>query len=309
MIMGYMPLYALLALVFIGTASILFFVIYIFLPKKPPLKERLEGLTSATEAPVSLETPLTAWQKFLGRLGKNVPLRPQDYGKYARMLVAGGIKKERLPVFMGTKMLLTVLLPGAYLMFYGIPVEKDIIMKVFTVVALIIAGFLIPTFWLRNKVKKRQLSIFHDLPDLLDLMTICVEAGMGMDSAMIKVYEDEQFQKSPLSRELRIAIQETRIGKPRSEALRDMGERTMVEDLKSFAAMLIQTEKLGTSLAQSLRVYSDSLRTIRRQRAEEAAAKTTIKLLFPLIIFIFPGLLLVILGPSIIRIMKLFGSL
>jgi tight adherence protein C len=304
-----MPLYALSALVFIGAASILFFVIYIFLPKKTSLKERLEGLTSDAGAPVYLETPPSAWQKFLGRLGKNIPLRPQEYGKYMRMLVAGGIKKERVPVFMGVKMLLTILLPGAYLMFYGIPVEKDMKMMVITAVAFIIAGFLIPTFWLRSKVQKRQLSIFHDLPDLLDLMTVCVEAGLGIDAAMIKVYEDEQFQKSPLSRELRIAIQETRAGKPRLEALRDMGERTMVEDLKSFAAMLIQTERLGTSLAQSLRVYSDSLRVIRRQRAEEAAAKTTIKLLFPLIIFIFPALLLVILGPSAIRVMRLFGSL
>jgi tight adherence protein C len=194
-------------------------------------------------------------------------------------------------------------------MFYGIPVEKDMTMKVLTVVGLIIVGFLIPTFWLRRKVQKRQLSIFHDLPDLLDLMTVCVEAGLSMDAAMIKVYEDEQFQRSPLSRELRIATQETRAGKPRLEALRDMGERTMVEDLKAFAAMLIQTEKLGTSLAQALRVYSDSLRTIRRQIAEEAAAKTTIKLLFPLIIFIFPALLFVILGPSVIRVMRLFGSL
>ena len=304
-----MPLYAISALVFIGAASILFFVIYIFLPKKPLLKERLEGLTSNAKAPVYLETPPSAWQKFLGRLGKNIPLRPQDYGKYTSMLVAGGIKKERLPVFMGAKMLLTILLPGAYLMFYGIPVEKDMTMKVLTAVVLIIAGFLIPTFWLRKKVQKRQLSIFHDLPDLLDLMTVCVEAGLSMDAAIIKVYEDEQFQRSPLSRELRIAIQETRAGKPKLEALRDMGERTMVEDLKAFAAMLIQTEKLGTSLAQALRVYSDSLRTIRRQIAEEAAAKTTIKLLFPLIIFIFPALLLVILGPSVIRVMKLFGSL
>ncbi|MBU2578388.1 type II secretion system F family protein, partial [Patescibacteria group bacterium] len=169
--------------------------------------------------------------------------------------------------------------------------------------------FLIPSLWLSNKVKKRQLQIFHDLPDLLDLMTVCVEAGLSMDAAMIKVNEDQQFKKSPLASEMKIAIQETRAGKPRLEALRDMGERAKVDDLKDFAAMLIQTERLGTSLAQSLRVFSDSLRTVRRQRAEEAAAKTAVKLLFPLVFLIFPALLLVILGPGIIRIMKLFAEI
>ena len=210
---------------------------------------------------------------------------------------------------MGFKIVLTIALPAAYLIFYGIPAEKDFTTKVLFTVALTIIGFLAPTFWLRYKVNKRQLTIFHDLPDLLDLMTVCVEAGLSMDAAMIKINEDEHFRKSPLAKEMKIAIQETRAGKPRLEALRDMGERTMVSDLRDFAAMLIQTEKLGTSLAVSLRVFSDSLRTIRRQQAEEAAAKTAVKLIFPLAFFIFPALLLVILGPAAIRIMKLFGSI
>jgi tight adherence protein C len=158
-------------------------------------------------------------------------------------------------------------------------------------------------------MQKRQLRIFHDLPDLLDLMTVCVEAGLSMDASMIKVCEDQQFRKGPLAREINIAVQETRAGKPRLEALRDMGERTMVDDLKSFAAMLIQTEKLGTSLAQSLRVFSDSLRTIRRQRAEEAAAKTAVKLVFPLVFFIFPAILVVILGPGMLRISRFFTEM
>lgn len=304
-----MPLYALLILIFLGIAFALFFLFYMFLPKKTTLEERLESLTSYAEEIVLLEKPLSAWQKFLGRLGKKIPLRPLDYGKYQKMLVAAGIKKERITVFMGFKMLLTILLPAAYLLFYGIPVEKDLTTKVLLTVALAIVGFLAPSFWLRKKVNKRHLSIFHDLPDVLDLMTVCVEAGLSMDAAMIKVCEDPLFKKSPLATEMRIATQETRAGKPRLDALRDMGERAMVDDLKAFAAMLIQTERLGTSLAQSLRIHSDSLRTIRRQRAEEAAAKTAVKLVFPLVFFVFPALLVVILGPSIIRIMKLFAEI
>lgn len=305
-----MPLYALLALIFLGMASMLFFLFYLFLPKKTVLKDRIEGLTTTyPEELVILEKPPSAWEKFLGRLGKNVPLRPQDYGKYQKMLVASGIKKERVGVFMGSKLFLTVLLPAIYLILYGIPAEKDLTTKVLITVALAIVGFLIPTYWLRNRLLKRQTQIFHDLPDLLDLMTVCVESGLSMDAAMVKVYEEEQFRKSPLSKELKIAIQETRAGKPRLEALRDMGERSMVDDLKAFAAMLIQTERLGTSLAQSLRVFSESLRTIRRQRAEEAAAKTAVKLLFPLVFFIFPALLLVILGPAAIRVVKLLSEM
>lgn len=303
-----MPLYALLILVFLGIASILFFLFYMFLPKKTTLEERLERLTSYAEE-LTIEKPPTAWQKFLGRLGKKVPLGPRDYGKYQKMLVASGIKKERISVFLGGKMLLTILLPAAYLVFYGIPIEKGFTTKVLITAALAIVGFLLPTFWLRNKLQKRQLRIFHDLPDLLDLMTVCVEAGLSMSAAMIKVCEGIQFKQSPLAMEMKIATQETRAGKPRLDALRDMGERTMLDDLKAFAAMLVQTERLGTSLAQSLRVHSDSLRTIRRQRAEEAAAKTAVKLLFILSFFIFPALLFVMLGPSFIRIMKLFAEI
>jgi tight adherence protein C len=236
-------------------------------------------------------------------------MRPQDYGKYQKMFVAAGLKRERVAIFMGAKLLLTVILPLAYLTLYGLTVEKDVTTRILMTTLGAIGGYLLPTYWLRNKMQKRQLRIFHDLPDLLDLMTVCVEAGLSMDASMIKVCEDQQFKKGPLAREINIAVQETRAGKQRLEALRDMGERTMVDDLKSFAAMLIQTERLGTSLAQSLRVFSDSLRTIRRQRAEEAAAKTAVKLVFPLVFFIFPAILVVILGPGMLRISRFFTEM
>jgi tight adherence protein C len=291
-------------LMFLGIASVLLFLLYIVYPMKSIVQERIEGMQPQVEAIRVFETEPTKWQKFLGRLGKNVPMRPEDYGKYQKMLVAAGIKQAKITIFMGFKIFLTIVFPLAYLVFYGIPVEKDFTMRLVISLTLAIVGYLLPTFWLRNRLKKRQTKIFHDLPDLLDLMTICVEAGLSLDSAMIKVCDDQQFKKSPLATEIRIATNETRAGKPRLEALRDIGERTMVDDLKSFAAMLVQTEKLGTSLGQSLRIFSDSLRTIRRQRAEEAAAKTTIKLVFPLVFFIFPAILVVILGPAMIRIFR-----
>jgi tight adherence protein C len=303
-----MTLIGLSLLLFAGTAAILLFLIYIAFPKKSVLQERIETLQPTPETASVFEQEPTKWNIFLGRLGKNVPMRPGDYGKYQRMLVAAGIKPDKIPVFLGVKLFLTISLPLTYLVFYGIPVEKNFTMRILITLILVIFGYLLPTFWLRHRLKTRQTKIFHDLPDLLDLMTICVEAGLSLDSAMIKVCDDQQFKKSPLATEIRIATNETRAGKPRLEALRDIGERTMVDDLKSFAAMLVQTEKLGTSLAQSLRIFSDSLRTLRRQLAEEAAAKTSIKLVFPLVFFIFPAILVVILGPALIRLSRLFAE-
>jgi tight adherence protein C len=303
-----MALYVVTTLVFVGTAAVLFLLIYIFMPKKTPLEERLEGLAQGTEELTILEKPPTGLHKFLGRLGAGVPIRIQDYGKYTRRLIAAGIKKERLPVYMGIRVLMTILFAVVYLSVYGVPVEKDHTSRAIFTGIFAITGFLLPSYWLSRRVKKRQLQIFHDLPDVLDLMTVCVQAGLSIDAAMIKICEDLHFMKSPLIDEMKVALQETRAGKQRSEALRDMGERTMVDDLKALSGMLIQTERLGTSLAQALLVHADSLRTKRRQIAEEAAAKVAIKLLFPLVFFIFPALLVVILGPAVLRLIKLFGE-
>jgi tight adherence protein C len=139
---------------------------------------------------------------------------------------------------------------------------------------------------------------------VLDLLTICVEAGVSIDAALAKTTENPQFKGNPLAEELKQASLEIRAGKIRTEALKDMAERTQVDDVKSFVTMLIQTERFGTSLSLALRVHSDSLRTKRRQIAEEAAAKTAIKMLFPLVMFVFPAMLIVILGPAIISITK-----
>lgn len=303
-----MPLNILIVLVFAGTASLVAFLLFMLVPKKTVLKERLESLEQRPMEPV-FEKPVTAWQKFIGRLGAEVPLRIEDYGKYMRLLIAAGIRKEKFPLFMGSKIALAILLPAIYLIFFGMTTGHDYRTKILLAAGLAILGFLLPSFWLSRKVKNRQMQIFFDLPDVLDLMTVCVEAGLSIDASMVEISQEENFQKSPLVREMKIVLAETRAGKPRVEALRTMGERSMVDDLKSFTTVLIQTERLGTSLAQALRVYSDSFRTIRMQRAQEAAAKTTIKLLFPLVMFILPALFVVMLLPAIIRMQKFMGGL
>ncbi len=165
-------------------------------------------------------------------------------------------------------------------------------------------GFLLPIVYVRWKVSKRKEDITDALPDAIDLMVVCVEAGLALSASFMKIAEEFRISSPILSEEFDIVNREMLAGKPRAEALRALSDRTGVEEVKSLVAMLIQTEKLGTSLAQSLRVHSDSLRTKRRQRAEEAAAKTTIKLVFPLVFLLFPALFVVILGPGMIQIAK-----
>ena len=171
--------------------------------------------------------------------------------------------------------------------------------------AAIAAGLFLPDSILKMKARRRQEEITDALPDALDLMTVCVEAGLGINSAFVKIAEEFRFSSPTLSEEFDVVNREMVAGKPRTEALRALASRTGVEDVKSFVAMLIQTEKLGTSLAQSLQVHSDSLRVKRRQKAEEAAAKTTIKLVFPLVFLLFPALFIVILGPGVLQILKI----
>jgi len=167
------------------------------------------------------------------------------------------------------------------------------------------AGLFLPVMFLKSKARARREAIVDALPDALDLLTVCVEAGLGINSSFLRIAEEFRLGSPVLSEEFDIVNREMAAGKPRIDALRALADRAGVEDVKSLVAMLIQTERLGTSLAQSLRVHSDSLRLRRRQRAEEAAAKTTIKLVFPLVFLLFPALFLVILGPGVIQILKI----
>ncbi len=175
--------------------------------------------------------------------------------------------------------------------------------KVSTLLSLAGLGVFLPHFYLRRLIDQRQLAIRKGLPDLLDLLTVSVEAGLGFDQAMGKVVEKTG---GPLADEFRLTLQEVQMGKSRREALRDLGLRTGVEGVINFTNALIQADKLGVSLGNVLRVQSEDMRRKRRQEAEEKAMKAPIKLLFPLIFFIFPSLFIIILGPAAINIMNVF---
>jgi tight adherence protein C len=161
-------------------------------------------------------------------------------------------------------------------------------------------GFVGPDFWLGRKIKRRQAQIRRGLPDVLDLMVICVEAGLSLDHATARTAEELRSAQPAIGDELGVVVLEQRAGIARAEAWKGFGDRTGVDSVRSLVSILIQSEKFGTSVAKTLRTHSDTLRTQRRQKVEEMAAKTTVKLVFPLVFFIFPSLFLVTLGPAAI---------
>ena len=167
-------------------------------------------------------------------------------------------------------------------------------------------GFMAPDFWLTRKIKARQAKIRRGLPDVLDLLVICIEAGLSLDQATARSSVELKMAQPELCDELHIVVLEQRAGRPRGEAWKHLAERTDVDAVRNLTTMLVQAEQFGTSIAKTLRVHGDTLRTQRVQAVEEQAAKTTIKLLFPLVFFIFPTLFVVALGPAVIQIMENF---
>ncbi len=179
-------------------------------------------------------------------------------------------------------------------------VQPNVTMLICIILA--IAGFYLPDLFLQIKTSRRKDKISRGIPDALDILVVCVEAGMGLDAAMNRVADEIKLNNKPLSEELKLYNLELRAGKSRQDALRNLGLRIDIEDIKNFATLLIQTDKFGTSIAQALRTYSDTFRTKRYMKAEEIAAKLPVKLMVPLILFVFPSLLVVLMGPAAIRI-------
>jgi len=220
-----------------------------------------------------------------------------------KLVMAGYFSDKAVLSYTGIRILLAAALPTLSILVMS-QVQAPVLRLVFLLPILALVGFVAPSLILSSRVSKRQLAVRNGLADALDLMVSCVEAGLSLNAALARVALELRLVHPELAREFELTGLELRTGKPREDALRNLGQRSGVKDLKSFTAMLIQTDKFGTSIARALRVFSDTLRTKRRQRAEEAAAQTTIKLVFPLVFFIFPTILLVLLGPGAIQVME-----
>jgi tight adherence protein C len=242
------------------------------------------------------------WEGLLRDLGERVSKEATDLPETRRRLIQAGYQNPNASaIYSGLRIAAPLAMAGVGFLGASAFGFNPLLAMMF-VGAL---GWVAPSFFLDKKIGKRQKEIQRALADALDLMVTCVEAGLGLNQAIMRVAEEIRHISTELSKELMMVNFEIRAGRPREDALRNLGERTGVEDLRELTTMLIQTDRFGTSVAQALRVHSDTLRTKRRQRAEETAAKTTIKILFPLLFCIFPGLFVVIIGPGAIQIYEL----
>ncbi len=295
-----MAVYLFIALIFVSIVGIIWSLGILMTGGRDVVEERLEQMRVAPAIPKEREG-LPVLKNLAHFVAGIFPPPEKLLSRYHTLLTHAGYRWEgALMFFYGLKLILTVALPVIFF-FTGFKFF-DFKMGIAVTVLLVFVGFFAVDGYLSYKARKRQEGIFHDLPDVLDLLSIVVEAGLGLDAALTRVSEEQLFTKTPLAFELKQVSREIMVGLPRADALRNLYDRTGLEDIKSFTAMMIQTERFGTSISQSLKVFSDSLRTRRRQIAEEAAAKTTIKLVFPLVLFVFPALFVVILGPAAISI-------
>jgi len=250
------------------------------------------------------------WQQIFERLGRRFgSTDPQKVTKIRRRLVEAGYQDPRAAIiFMGAKLGLGLLLPFLYVV-YGLLIQRVLPNALLMGLVLVAVGFFAPDFWLSNRIKARQREITNALPDILDLLMVCVESGMGFDAAVARIADIPRQRRSPLHDELMRMHLETRAGRPREEALREMGERTGVQDVKSVVSAFIQTEKLGTPLGRTLRVHAEAARVARRHRAEERAHLAPLKMIFPTVFFLMPSFFLVAMGPPLLLLMRLFQAM
>ena len=249
-------------------------------------------------------SPLT---RLFGKIGRRASAtKVEDYSASRLKFLRAGIRHENaLAVHWGVKIFLTVMFPAAFLLARTMvltTLSYQVGMAVTVLCALL--GFYLPDIYLNHKAEERRQKNLQSLPDAMDMLVICVEAGMGLDSAINKVAEELGLGSPELSEEFHLMNLELRAGKQRADALKNLALRTNLDEIRSLTTLLVQTDKFGTSMADALRVYSDSYRTQRYQRAEEMAAKLPVKMVIPLVLCIFPSLFLVILGPAAINIYR-----
>jgi tight adherence protein C len=283
----------------IGSAGLLMFY-------RAAMVKRIAAVIEQRKQDRSLMSTLQNASSSIGvvveRFERVIPKTQAEVSVMQQRLIRAGFRKDSaLKLFYGSKVLLPLILASAA---FGSGIGSRSPLAIYA--AALGFGYLAPDFWLGKKISSRQKKIRLGLPDVLDLLVICVEAGLGLDQATARTAHELTKAQPAISDELSLVALEQRAGRARDDAWRHMAERSDVDSVRNLVSMVIQSEQFGTSIAKTLRTHSDTLRVQRVQMVEEMAAKTTIKLIFPLVFFIFPCLFLVVLGPAVISIMESF---
>lgn len=266
-----------------------------------------EVIEKDTLPPESSDGSGNAFVRFMSAIGmKTNPGRSVDDADIKLKFLRAGLRGRNVPtVFWGTKFALAVSLPMCFIMLALFFIRTlDSLQLLMVGAFLTLFGLFLPDMWLHVRTSRRKERIFKAFPDALDLLVVCVEAGMGLDAAINRVGEDLGLSHPDLGQELKLLNLELRAGKPRVTALRSLANRIEVDDVSNLVTLLIQTDRFGTSVAQALRVFSDSFRTTRYQRAEELAAKIGTKLIFPLALCLFPSFFIIAIGPALIQVYR-----
>jgi len=274
------------------------------LARRTPERQRLSQMAAGGGVVLDLPSLTDAPSSLLKHFRNVMPKSPKEMSILRRKLTAAGYNGLDAAILFGlAKFVLPIVFAVTILSIVG-PGSRGVVMAVIGAMC----GFMAPELFIAYKTRGRQKVIRNGLPDALDLFIVCLEAGSSLDQAILKATNELEIAYPALADELRLITTEIRAGKPRLEAFKNFAARTRVDDVRALVAMLVQTDKFGTSVAQALRTHADQARTMRRQRAEEKAAKLSVKLVIPLVFFLFPAMYVVVLGPAFIKIAKVFGG-
>ncbi len=284
------------ALAFITVFSLTFF----FFGRRRNLEEKIgQHVLEKDKTQFSWRTYMKRAEGLFKPLGDMIPRSPEEMSRQEKRLMRAGIRHKDGPaLFYGVKIVLAIIL---FITFNLVSFPSALLLRFLLA---ILFGAAIPDLWLSSRSRNRQENIQLAIPDVLDLTVVCVEAGLGLDQSLMRIGSELNRVHPAMSEELRLYNLEVNAGRSRADALRNFANRTDVDDLKSLVAVLIQTDRFGTGVAQSLRVFADSLRTKRRQRAEERAAKTAVKMVPVLVFFIFPAIFIVVVFPAFLSIIR-----
>ena len=298
-----------IAIVFVMTAVFAGSLAALVLNRPTEAKRRLDRIMSPGREPRPVAPVLEALTlterpgRAIERVSRVLPTSTKEMSRIRRRLARAGLASPSAPVvYAALEAALPVIVGFSAFALLGPILGSPRVFLVSTLLA--IAAYLVPGMIVGRFITRRQQQIRNGLPDALDLIIVCVEAGVSLDQALIKAREELSLSHPALADELQHLTNEIRAGKPRMEAFRNLADRTKVDDVRALVAMLIQTDRFGTSIAQALRTHAETGRTIRRQRAEERAAKLGVKLVFPLVFCLFPAMYVVTLGPGAIRIIR-----